>query len=34
MDQYFNETNTSPYNIYDKCWKTRNDTDLEDLEDL
>lgn len=31
MDGYFNKTNTSMYNVYDKCYKTPNDTIEEDL---
>ena len=32
MDGYFNQTNTSMYNIYDKCYKTPNVTEEDDLE--
>ena len=31
MDGYFNATNTSMYNIYDKCYKTVNES-LEELD--
>lgn len=26
MDKQFNQTNSSMYNIYNKCYKTKNDT--------
>jgi hypothetical protein len=26
MDKIFNDTNTSPYNIYDKCYRGQNDS--------